>query len=159
MPVQPAPPDPHALSRFLDAQAPVYATVVDELRAGRKRSHWMWFVFPQHVGLGRSATAQHYGLASLEAAGAYEAHPVLGSRLRECCALLLALPGRDAHAVFGSPDDLKLRSSMTLFAQAAPQTPCFAAVLARYCGAEPDPLTLALLGLPATPAGGPAPRS
>jgi uncharacterized protein (DUF1810 family) len=103
-------------------------------------------VFPQHRALGHSATALHYGLADLGAAAAYAAHPLLGARLRECCEALLALPpGRDAHAIFGSPDDLKLRSSMTLFAAAVPDEPLFARVLDRFYGARADARTLALL--------------
>lgn len=123
----------------------MYADVVEELRAGRKRSHWMWFVFPQHRALGLSATAKHYGIASMAEARAYLDHPVLGARLRECCRLVLGIAGRSAHDIFGSPDDLKLRSSMTLFATAAPQDPLFAKVLDAYYCSKPDARTLALL--------------
>ena len=137
--------DPFDLQRFVAAQAPVLDAVRAELAAGRKRSHWMWFVFPQLRGLGSSTMAQHYGMASLDEARAYLAHPVLGPRLRECCALLLAVPGRSAHEILGSPDDLKFRSCLTLFAAAAPQEPVFAQALRRFYGGEPDPRTLALL--------------
>ena len=115
-----------------------------ELRAGRKRSHWMWFVFPQLRGLGTSAMAQHYGLASLDEARAYLAHPVLGARLRECCALMQAVPARSAHEILGSPDDLKYRSCLTLFALAAPQEALFREGLERFYGGQRDPRTLAL---------------
>ncbi|MFN6997191.1 MAG: DUF1810 domain-containing protein [Aquincola tertiaricarbonis] len=138
--------DPHGLQRFVDAQAPVMAQVQRELAAGRKTSHWMWFVFPQLRGLGRSSTAQHYGIASLDEARAYLAHPVLGPRLRHCAQLLLALPHhRTAMEVLGSPDDLKLHSSMTLFAQAAPQDPLWQHMLARFHGGRADAATLRLL--------------
>src|SRR5947209_4510371 len=102
--------DPHDLRRFVEAQASAYAQARAELGAGRKRTHWMWFVFPQLRGLGRSETARHFGLSSRAEAQAYLAHPVLGPRLRECVELVLAVDGRSAHDVFGSPDDLKLRS-------------------------------------------------
>lgn len=136
--------DPFELQRFVDAQAPVIAQVLEELRAGRKRSHWMWFVFPQLKGLGASAMAQQYGIASLEEAQAYLAQPVLGPRLRECCALMLGVPGRSAHEILGSPDDLKFRSCLTLFALAAPREPVFEEALLRFYGGEPDPRTQAL---------------
>lgn len=132
------------LHRFLEAQANCYDQVLTELRAGQKRSHWMWFIFPQLRALGRSPTAQFYGLPDLAAAQAYLAHPLLGERLCQCADLLLRLPGHDIHAVLGSPDDLKLRSCMTLFGQAADE-PTFAEVLAKYYGGQPDPHTLALL--------------
>jgi uncharacterized protein (DUF1810 family) len=136
--------DPHGLQRFVDAQDSVIASVRDELRAGRKRSHWMWFVFPQLKGLGASSMAQVYGIASLEEARAYLAHPVLGPRLRECCALMLAVPGRSAHEILGSPDDLKFRSCVTLFSLAAPDEPVFRQALERFHDGKPDPRTLAL---------------
>lgn len=120
------------------------ATVLAELRAGRKRTHWMWFVFPQLRGLGSSAMAQHYGIASLDEARAYLAHPVLGPRLRECCALMLQVHGKSALEILGSPDDLKLRSCATLFSRAAPQEAVFRDVLERFYGGEPDPRTVAL---------------
>ena len=136
---------PHDLERFVMAQDPILDQVRDELCHGAKRSHWMWFVFPQLRGLGHSSTARHYALASLEEARAYLRHPVLGPRLLECAALVLAVPDRSAHAIFGSPDDLKFRSSMTLFAEAAPDEPAFRGALDRYFDGEPDPRTLALL--------------
>lgn len=130
------------LQRFLDAQDPVYGNVLDELRAGRKRSHWMWFVFPQIRGLGSSPTAQHYGIASLAEARAYLDHPVLGPRLRQCVALVNAIEGGSAEQVFGWPDNLKLRSSVTLFAHATDDNGDFLALLDKYYGGEQDPLTL-----------------
>ena len=137
--------DTFDLQRFVAAQDPLYAAVLAELRAGRKRTHWMWFVFPQHVALWRSAMAARYGLGSKAEAAAYWEHAVLGARLDECCRLVLAAGQRTAHQIFGSPDDLKLRSSMTLFAAALPQQPVFQQVLERYYGGEPDARTLALL--------------
>jgi uncharacterized protein (DUF1810 family) len=134
------------LERFVEAQAAVYAGVVAELAAGRKRGHWMWFVFPQLRGLGHSATARYYGIASAAEAKAYLAHPLLGARLRECTRLVLAVEGRSAHAIFGSPDDLKFRSSMTLFGHGAADDALFSAALDRYFGGERDPLTLERLG-------------
>jgi len=134
------------LHRFIAAQDPVYRQVCAELAAGRKTSHWMWFVFPQLHGLGLSATARFYGLASRAEALAYWQHPVLGARLRHCAQLVLDAKGRTAHDIFGSPDDLKLRSCMTLFAAVAPEEPVFAQVLQRFYGGEPDPRTFALLG-------------
>lgn len=136
---------PDDLERFTAAQAPVIAQVRDELRAGRKRSHWMWFVFPQLAGLGFSAMAQRYAIGSLDEARAYLAHPVLGARLRECCGLLLGLQESDPHAIMGSPDDIKLRSCLTLFQQAAPEEPVFGQCLAKFYAGQPDPKTLALL--------------
>ena len=133
------------LQRFVTARDPVFPQVRAELAAGRKTSHWMWFVLPQLRGLGFSATAHHYGLVSLREAQAYWSHPVLGPRLRECLALVLAIDGKSAAQVFGSPDDLKLRSCLTLFAQAAPQEPLFQAALAKYFEGRPDARTLALL--------------
>jgi uncharacterized protein (DUF1810 family) len=137
--------DAFDLQRFVDAQAPVIEQVHAELAAGRKTSHWMWFVFPQLRGLGHSATAVHYGVASLGEAQAYLRHPVLGARLRECAALVLATRGRSAHEIFGSPDDRKLQSSMTLFAHAAPDEALFRDVLARYYGGREDATTVASL--------------
>ena len=133
------------LQRFLDAQQPVYESVLAELRAGRKRSHWIWFIFPQIAGLGRSAMAQKFELASIEEASAYLAHPVLGARLRECSTLVAAIDDRSIDAIFGYPDDLKFRSSMTLFGQADPHEPIFAACLQKYFAGEPDLETLARL--------------
>jgi uncharacterized protein (DUF1810 family) len=137
------------LQRFVDAQQPVYQTVLAELRAGRKQSHWMWFIFPQLAGLGHSTTARKYAISSLEEARAYLRHPVLGARLRECSALAAAAgghgTGRSANDVFGDPDDLKFRSSMTLFSRAAPDEAVFRDCLAGYFGGKPDAATLALL--------------
>jgi uncharacterized protein (DUF1810 family) len=133
------------LQRFVDAQHPVYAAVLSELRSGRKRTHWMWFIFPQISGLGHSATAQAFGLSSLEEAAAYLAHPTLGPRLRDCAALVAGLDGRSIEEIFGHPDDLKFRSSMTLFAQVAPHEPIFAACLEKYFGGQRDPQTMARL--------------
>ncbi|MGG5887870.1 DUF1810 domain-containing protein [Falsiroseomonas sp. HC035] len=137
--------NPFQLDRFVQAQNPVIAEVRRELRAGRKRSHWMWFVFPQLRALGHSATAQHYGIASLAEAEAYMAHPVLGPRLVGCAELVLAIEGRSATEIFGSPDDLKLRSSMTLFGAARPEAHAFAEVIGRYFDGTPDPRTMELL--------------
>ena len=139
--------DPFDLQRFLDAQQPVYPRVLGELAAGHKRSHWMWFVFPQLQGLGASAIARTYGIASLAEARAYLAHPTLGARLRECAQLLLANPCGDARQLLGYPDDLKLRSCMTLFAAAAgaQDQPLFQAVLDRFFAGVADPLTRELL--------------
>jgi uncharacterized protein (DUF1810 family) len=131
------------LNRFLEAQEGVYPQALAELRAGRKRSHWMWFVFPQIAGLGSSPTAQRYAITSLDEARAYAEHPVLGARLRECAEALLAVDGTAAD-IFGYPDDLKLRSSMTLFARAADDPAVFQAVLDKYYDG-PDNRTLELL--------------
>ena len=133
--------DPFDLQRFVVAQAPVYAQVAAELAAGRKRSHWMWFVFPQLKGLGSSAMAQHYGIASLAEARAYWAHPLLGPRLAQCTGLVLAVDGLSVHEIFGSPDDLKFRSCMTLFAQATGES-LFTRALEKYFGGEADPRTV-----------------
>ncbi|HXZ54798.1 MAG TPA: DUF1810 domain-containing protein [Burkholderiales bacterium] len=140
--------DPYDLTRFLEAQHRCYTRVLEELAAGAKTSHWMWFIFPQLRGLGASATARRFGLSGLEEARAYLAHPILGARLRECARGVLAVEARSAHQIFGSPDDLKLRSCLTLFAAAAspsPEDQVFSAALARYYGGEPDPLTVQLL--------------
>ena len=137
--------NPFQLQRFVDAQAPVFETVCAELRAGRKASHWMWFVFPQLRGLGRSAMASAYGIASLDEARAYLAHPLLGPRLRQCTQRVLDVEGRDAHAIFGSPDDLKFRSCMSLFADVAGGRSVFDAALDRFFDGRPDPATLRLL--------------
>jgi uncharacterized protein (DUF1810 family) len=137
--------DPDRLDRFVQAQASVYPDVLAELRAGRKRTHWMWFVFPQLAGLGFSPMAQRYAIGSLPQARAYLAHPVLGPRLRECSALVLAAREADIHRIFGAPDDLKFHSSMTLFAQAAPGEAVYRECLERFFGGAPDRQTLALL--------------
>lgn len=137
----PSPPD---LSRFLAAQAPVIDRVLAELHAGCKQSHWMWFIFPQLGALGRSATARFYGIEDLEHARRYLDHPVLGPRLLACTRAVLAHGDKTAHAIFGSPDDLKFRSCMTLFELAGSQHPEFRQALERFYGGEPDPLTVGL---------------
>ena len=131
----------HDLDRFVQAQAATYDAALAELRAGRKTGHWMWFVFPQVEGLGRSPTAQHYAISGLDEARAYLAHPVLGPRLRESAEALLGVPDRSAEEILGGIDALKLRSSMTLFARAAPDEAVFRAVLERFYGGEADPET------------------
>lgn len=138
--------DPHDLARFVEAQAPVYRTAVEELRAGRKRTHWMWFVFPQLRQLGRSPTAVHYGIASRDEAVAYLGHDLLGPRLRECARLVAAVDGRSAEQIMGPVDALKLRSSMTLFAEVTDDDHDFTRVLEQFYSGEPDPLTVELLG-------------
>jgi len=137
--------DPFHLRRFVDAQQPVYEAVLGELRAGRKRTHWMWFIFPQIAGLGHSSLAQRFAISSLDEAVAYVAHPVLGPRLRECARLVAGIEGRSIDEIFGGPDDLKFRSSMALFARAAPEEPIFEKCLRRFFGGVPDPQTLARL--------------
>ena len=137
--------DPHDLTRFVSAQAPVYAQALAELRAGAKSSHWMWFVFPQLKALGRSATARFYGIADAQEADAYWHHPVLGPRLAACTEAMLGLAGKSALQILGSPDDLKFCSSMTLFAQVAPDEPMFRRAIDRYCAGRMDERTLALL--------------
>jgi uncharacterized protein (DUF1810 family) len=133
------------LERFLSAQAPVYGQALAELRRGQKRSHWMWFVFPQIEGLGHSSTSLHYAIKSLEEARAYLKHPVLGYRLRECAEAVYAVEGRTASDIFGFPDDLKLRSSMTLFAAVAEPESVFLRVLDKYFQSKQDERTLQLL--------------
>jgi uncharacterized protein (DUF1810 family) len=130
------------LNRFVEAQAATYQTALAELRRGRKASHWMWFVFPQIQGLGSSPTARFYAIADLAEARAYLDHPVLGPRLLEVVAAINALPGDDAHAVFGAPDDLKLRSCLTLFQVAAPDEPAFGQALDKFFAGAPDARTL-----------------
>ena len=132
------------LRRFVDAQDAdeTYERALGELRAGHKESHWMWFIFPQVAGLGRSATSQHYAISGLPEAEAYLAHPVLGPRLRECAQVLTELSGADADEVLGSVDGQKLRSSMTLFARAAPDEPVFRRVLKQYFAGREDDATL-----------------
>lgn len=137
--------DQFDLQRFVDAQDRVYDTVLAELRGGAKRSHWIWFVFPQLRGLGRSSTAQHYGITSLDEAGAYLAHNVLGARLRECTRLVLAIDGRSVDEIFGWPDNLKVHSSMTLFARATEDNADFRAVLAKFYDGVEDSGTVELL--------------
>jgi uncharacterized protein (DUF1810 family) len=137
--------DPYDLKRFVSAQQPVYGTVLAELRAGRKRTHWMWYVFPQVSGLGHSATSTHYAVGSLEEARQYLGHPVLGARLVECAEAILAVEGRSASDIFGYTDVLKLASSMTLFAEAAGPDSVFGRVLTKYFGGRRDTRTLDLL--------------
>ncbi len=138
--------DPYDLQRFVEAQDRVYPRVVAELRAGRKTSHWIWFVFPQVAGLGSSPMAQKYSIGSLDEARAYLTHPVLGARLRECTQLVLDVKGRDIGDILGYPDDPKFRSSMTLFATVDGAPALFAAALQQYFGGAPDAKTLELLG-------------
>jgi uncharacterized protein (DUF1810 family) len=145
--------DPYDLGRYVSAQAPVYARACAELAAGSKRSHWMWFIFPQLRGLGSSPRAQHFGIGSLAEARAYLAHPVLGERLRECTRLVNGVAGRTAEAIFGHPDYLKFRSCMTLFACAGGASEAdrvFSVALECYFAGEADPLTRELLGLKAS---------
>jgi uncharacterized protein (DUF1810 family) len=139
--------DPYDLERFVAAQdaCGTYAAAVGELRAGRKIGHWMWFVFPQITGLGTSEMSRRYAISSPEEAHAYLEHPILGDRLHECARILIELDGTTADDVFGPVDAMKLRSSMTLFARAAPADPLFAAVLDRYFGGLPDEATDARL--------------
>ena len=137
--------DPFDLQRFVDAQDRIYDTVVDELTAARKRSHWMWFIFPQLRGLGSSPTAVRFAISSADEARAYLAHELLGPRLRECARMVARIDGRSAEDIYGWPDDMKLRSSMTLFARAADDNADFVAVLDKFYGGEEDPATLALL--------------
>lgn len=138
-------PELYNLDRFVTAQAPLYGRVCDELRAGHKTSHWMWFIFPQIAGLGSSPTARFFAIASLAEAVAYLQHPVLGPRLGECTNLVNGVEGRSAFDIFGSPDDLKFRSSMTLFNEAASDTVVFQQALDKYFAGEPDRRTLEIL--------------
>jgi len=131
-----------SLERFVQAQEPVIGRVLEELRAGRKTSHWMWFVFPQIRGLGHSATAQHFAIASRAEADAYLHHPILGPRLRECTHLVNEIEGSSVEQIFGYPDDLKFRSSMTLFAHATADNQVFVDAIRKYFGGEYDPMTL-----------------
>lgn len=137
--------DPHDLRRFVDAQAPDFERALAEIAGGRKRSHWMWYVFPQLAGLGSSPTSERYGIRSLAEAQAYLDHPLLGPRLEACGEALLHVDGRSAHEIFGSPDDLKLRSCATLFAQISPAGSVFHRILERYFDGETDQRTLRLL--------------
>lgn len=134
------------LQRFIDAQRPLYDRVLDELRGGRKRTHWMWFVFPQIEGLGHSAMARAYAIASRQEAAAYLKHPLLGGRLEECTALVNAAAGKSVHDIFGSPDDLKFHSSMTLFAQVARGHSLFHEAIEKYFGGRFDEATLVRIG-------------
>jgi uncharacterized protein (DUF1810 family) len=137
--------DPYHLQRFVDAQNPVYGKVCAELRDGRKRSHWMWFIFPQIMGLGSSPLARKFAISSLAEAAAYLQHPILGPRLIECTRLVNLIEGRPIQQIFGYPDDLKFRSSMTLFAHAAGENQLFVDALQKYFKGEFDPTTLARL--------------
>jgi uncharacterized protein (DUF1810 family) len=137
--------DPFNLRRFIAAQEAVIEDVLDELRAGRKASHWMWFIFPNIQGLGSSAMAQRYAVASGEEARAYHEHRLLGARLRQCTRLVLEVEGRRVEQIFGYPDDLKFHSSMTLFAEVAPEEPLYHKGLQKYFGGEADPRTRAVL--------------
>ena len=139
--------DTFNLKRFVDAQQSVYETALSELRRGRKTSHWMWFVFPQVAGLGYSAMSQRYAISGLKEAEAYLAHPIIGARLWECAEVVLAVEGRSASAIFGSPDDMKLQSSMTLFGRAAGEDSVFGAVLEKYYDGQEDSATLGELAL------------
>jgi uncharacterized protein (DUF1810 family) len=137
--------DPFNLERFVEAQARVYEQVRRELKAGRKETHWMWFIFPQIAGLGQSPMSIRFAISTLEEAKAYLVHPILGPRLKECARLALDVEGRTAPDVFGSIDAMKFHSSMTLFARAAPDEDAFQRCLDKYFAGEPDPATLARL--------------
>lgn len=137
--------DPFQLQRFTAAQADVFQQALSEIKAGRKQGHWMWFVFPQIDGLGRSGTARFYSIKSSEEAAAYLNHPVLGPRLIECSEAILGVSGKSAQDMLGSPDHLKLCSSMTLFASLSPTNPVFARVIERIFGGQPDAQTIKLL--------------
>ncbi|SEQ89489.1 Uncharacterized protein, DUF1810 family [Pseudomonas sp. NFACC02] len=137
--------DPFNLSRFVDAQRPVFSRVMDELREGRKTSHWMWFVFPQLKGLGTSETAMRFGIADMREARAYLEHPLLGPRLVECVEALLKHGDSSALQIFGSPDDLKLRSCLTLFNEAQPEAALYQRALDQFYGGKPDDRTIQLL--------------
>ena len=139
--------DPYGLNRFVQAQAGVYDRARAEIRSGRKRSHWMWFIFPQLDGLGFSSTAKQYAIKSVAEAKAYLSHPVLGPRLVECVEAVLGVQGRTAHEIFGSPDDMKLRSCATLFATVSPPGSVFDQLLDKYYESERDDKTLRLLGV------------
>lgn len=138
-------PDPHNLQRFVDAQQSDYEAALAEVSAGRKRSHWMWYIFPQYDGLGFSPTSIHYSIKSLEEARAYLEHPLLGPRLYQCAEALLTVSGRSASQIMGYPDDLKLKSSMTLFAHISPPGSVFEQVLDRYFDGQRDQKTIALI--------------
>lgn len=138
--------DPHDLGRFLHAQAQDYDRALSEIRAGRKRSHWMWYIFPQFASLGSSPTARRYAIKSMAEAEAYLQHPVLGARLTECCEAVIGVQGRSALEIFGSPDDMKLRSCATLFASISAPGSVFQQLLRKYFEGVPDPRTLHLMG-------------
>lgn len=138
--------DPHDLSRFLQAQAGDYDQALSEIRSGRKQSHWMWYIFPQFDGLGFSSTSRRYAIKSIAEAEAYLQHPVLGRRLVECCEAVVGVTGRSAYEIFGSPDDMKLRSCVTLFARVAAPGSVFEGLLGKLFGGVPDQRTLHLIG-------------
>jgi len=138
--------DPYNLNRFLQAQEHVYSNVLAELQSGQKTTHWMWFIFPQVEGLGQSAPARLYAIKSLDEATQYLNHPILGARLLECAEIVVGIHGKSISDIFGWPDDLKLKSSMTLFSRVANSSPVFGLVLERYFQGEPDARTLELLG-------------
>jgi len=140
--------DPFDLQRFMKAQDPVFEQVRTELRQGQKQSHWMWFIFPQLKGLGNSPTAVEFAISSLQEATAYSHHPILGPRLRECTQLVNLVRGHSISEIFGYPDELKFRSSMTLFARATSANAVFSEALEKYFSGEPDPLTIGLLAGP-----------
>jgi len=139
--------DPYDLRRFVDAQADAFERALAELQRGQKRTHWMWYIFPQLDGLGFSATAKHYAITSIAEATAYLAHPLLGPRLQQCAETVLRIEGRSATAIFGSPDDWKLRSCATLFALVSPPGSVFDRLLDTYYRGERDAKTLQLLGV------------
>jgi uncharacterized protein (DUF1810 family) len=140
------PTDPHYLNRFVEAQEGVYERALTEIRGGRKRSHWMWYIFPQFDGLGYSSTTKRYSIKSVAEATEYLRHPVLGPRLRECCEVLLSISGRPAIEIFGSPDEMKLQSCATLFAHVSPPNSVFRRVLGKYFHGKYDAATLQLIG-------------
>ena len=142
------PDDPHDLNRFLSAQEGVYDRALAELKSGRKRTHWMWYIFPQIDGLGYSATARYYSVKTIEEARQYLDHPVLGKRLLECTEAVVTVKGRSVSEIFGYPDDLKFKSSMTLFEKVAGPDSVFSSALDKYCRGERDTATLSLLEKP-----------
>jgi uncharacterized protein (DUF1810 family) len=144
--------DPYHLGRFVTAQQDDFEQALAEVRSGRKRSHWMWYIFPQLDGLGFSSTAKHYAIKSIDEAKAYLDHPILGPRLLECVEAALGVEGQSATEIFGSPDDMKLRSCATLFSRVSPPGSVFGRLLDKYYGGEPDPKTLRLLGIDPTSA-------
>lgn len=139
------PEDPHDLNRFLSAQESVYDRALGELKSGRKRTHWMWYIFPQIDGLGHSSTARYYSIKTMEEARRYLDHPVLGKRLVECTEAVIAIKGGSVSEIFGYPDDLKFKSSMTLFEKVAGPGSVFSSALDKYCRGERDTATLSLL--------------
>jgi uncharacterized protein (DUF1810 family) len=139
--------DPFNLNRFVEAQEDDYAQALSEIRIGQKRSHWMWYIFPQFDGLGHSSTSKHYSIKSVAEAEAYLRHPILGPRLLECCQAALGVEGRTAHEIFGSPDDLKLKSCATLFARVSPAGSVFDDLLKKYFQGGHDDQTLRLMGI------------